>query len=58
MVAYNLADDIGEEHDMSQKHPDKAESLLKDWEDWNKQMLPPAWTVGFRGGKRKQPKTP
>ena len=39
---YNLAEDIGEAHDRSGDHPDKAKELLAAWEDWSRQLAQPA----------------
>lgn len=39
----NLAQDRGEQTDLSASNPDKAKSLLAKWEAWNATMMPPRW---------------
>jgi arylsulfatase A-like enzyme len=39
----NLAADLGESRDLSLEQPEKAQSLLALWEQWNSQMQPPRW---------------
>lgn len=48
---YNLADDIGEQHDLSAEQPEKVRELQAAWDAWNKQNVPAKW--GRDGGKRK-----
>ena len=43
---YNLAEDIGEAHDLSAEYPDKARELLATWEDWSRQLAQPLWGPG------------
>lgn len=43
---YNLAQDIGETQDLSEKNPDKAKELLAAWEDWSRQLARPLWGPG------------
>ena len=43
---YNLADDLGETHDLSAEQPDKARELLAAWEDWDRQLARPLWGPG------------
>jgi arylsulfatase A-like enzyme len=40
---YNLADDIGESHDLVAEHPDKAAELQAAWDAWNDENAPPLW---------------
>jgi arylsulfatase A-like enzyme len=40
---YNLADDVGEQHDLSAKHPDKVEELSAAWTAWNAELVPAKW---------------
>jgi arylsulfatase A-like enzyme len=40
---YNLAEDIGESHDLIKEHPDKAEELQAAWDEWNEQNVEPLW---------------
>jgi arylsulfatase A-like enzyme len=39
----NLADDPGEQVDLSEKEPAKAAALQKLWDRWNATMQPPRW---------------
>lgn len=45
---YNLAADIGEQHDLAAQHPDKVKELAAAWRQWNQQLALPSW------GMRKQ----
>jgi len=40
---FNLADDIGEKNDLSDKVPDKAKELDTLWQTWNAQLAQPKW---------------
>jgi arylsulfatase A-like enzyme len=40
---YNLANDIGENHDLIKSEPEKAKVLQAAWDEWNKGNVPPAW---------------
>jgi len=40
---YNLAEDIGEKNDLSEKMPDKAKELDAVWQAWNAQLMAPLW---------------
>jgi arylsulfatase A-like enzyme len=51
MRLYNLADDIGEEHDLSAEDPTKFEQLRNDWKLWNSKNVKPLWGDG-KGKKR------
>ncbi len=35
---YNLADDLGETENLVRQHPEKAEELIKEWDELNQQM--------------------
>ena len=39
----NLAEDIGEATDLSEKHPEKVKELRGDWEKWNAEQHEPLW---------------
>ena len=41
MRLYNLADDVGEEHDLSAENPAKFEQLRNDWKRWNAKNVKP-----------------
>ncbi len=40
---YNLAQDIGEQHDLAAKHPEKVKELSAVWRQWNQQLAMPLW---------------
>jgi arylsulfatase A-like enzyme len=49
---YNLANDIGESHDLLGAEPAKARELTTVWETWNQQLAEPLWgQVGRRRGR-------
>jgi arylsulfatase A-like enzyme len=47
-LLFNLASDIGEQHDLAAQHPDRAKELQAAWDRWNAALVPPSWpaTVG------------
>ena len=45
---YNLANDIGERHDLAAVHPEKVKELADDWLRWSRQMAKPLWGTGRR----------
>ena len=55
MRLYNLAEDIGEERDLSAENEPKFEQLRQDWERWNAKNMRPAWgdNKGKKGKKNK-----
>lgn len=40
---YNLADDIGEQHDLAAREPGKVRELTAAWEAWNAELMDPLW---------------
>ncbi len=40
---FNLKDDLGEQTDLTQKHPEKVKELAALWEKWNATLIAPAW---------------
>ena len=40
---YNLAEDIGERHDLSAAEPDKLKELQLKWDQWNASNVKPRW---------------
>jgi arylsulfatase A-like enzyme len=40
---FNLAKDIGEEHDLSAKEPEKVKELTANWKLWNAEQKDPLW---------------
>ena len=52
---FNLADDIGEQHDLTAARPDKVKELSVDWLRWNATLAKPLWGPGAGRGGRGQP---
>lgn len=53
MRLYNLAEDVGEAHDLSAENPQKVEQLHNDWKHWNAKNVKPLWGDGSgKKGKR------
>ena len=58
---YNLADDIGESHDLAAGQPDKVKELQAKWDVWNATLVKPLWgggkldDDGAEPGMRKKP---
>ncbi len=42
-MLFNLAEDIGEKNDLTEKYPDKVKELSADWKAWNAGQVPPLW---------------
>jgi arylsulfatase A-like enzyme len=40
---FNLANDIGEEHDLAAKEPEKVNDLTANWKAWNAEQKDPLW---------------
>ena len=40
---YNLAEDVGEQNDLSRKYPEKVKELQAIYDDMSDEMLPPQW---------------
>ncbi len=40
---YNLAEDAGEARDLASANPDRLKRLREEWEQWNRQLMPPRW---------------
>jgi arylsulfatase A-like enzyme len=49
---YNLAQDIGESHDLSAQYPEKADELQAVWQKWNAQLARPLWGPGSDASAR------
>ena len=49
---YNLADDPGEQTDLSSQYPEKLSNLQALWERWNGTMEPPRWEQPNWGGAK------
>jgi arylsulfatase A-like enzyme len=43
---YNLAQDIGESHDLAAQYPEKLAELQAVWQKWNAQLARPLWGPG------------
>ncbi len=41
---YNLAEDIGEAHDLAGQHPDRTKKLLAIWNQLDGEMIDPIWS--------------
>jgi hypothetical protein len=39
----NLAEDIAEAHDLSEKYPEKKKELEAAWKAWNAEQMDPLW---------------
>ncbi len=46
---YNLAQDLGESHDLASENPQKVQELLADWQVWERELAKPLW--GPRSGR-------
>jgi arylsulfatase A-like enzyme len=46
---FNLADDIGETHDLAAARPEKVKELAGDWLRWNQELAKPRWGPGGAG---------
>ena len=55
---YNLAQDIGESHDLSAQYPEKRAELQAVWQKWNAQLARPLWGAGQRGPREECRLTP
>ena len=42
-VLYNLNDDLGETTDLAASHPERVQSMLARWDEWNKGNAPDLW---------------
>jgi arylsulfatase A-like enzyme len=50
----NLAEDIGEANDLSDKFPDKKKELDADWKAWSAQQMAPLWKPNTAKKKNKE----
>ena len=48
---FNLATDIGEQHDLAATHAEKVKELAADWLRWSKEMAKPSWGPGAVVGR-------
>ena len=51
---YDLQDDIGEARDLAADKPDVVARLVKAYEEWNKELIPPLWGSLRPAAKKKQ----
>lgn len=49
---YNLKEDIGEQTNVAEQHPDQVRELASEWDRWNSELVEPAFRR--RGGMRRQ----
>jgi hypothetical protein len=54
---YDLKEDIGEAMDLAADKPDVVARLVKAYEEWNKELVPPLWAQPGQAAKKKQQKT-
>lgn len=40
---YDLANDIGEQHNLARSHPQLVAELTRDWDQWNAKNIAPLW---------------
>lgn len=45
-LLFNLAKDIAEQHDLSEKEPRKYKELQGAWDKWNAELVPAQWKPG------------
>jgi arylsulfatase A-like enzyme len=50
---FNLADDLAEANDQSEKQPAKVQELQALWQSWNAEQAPPSSPQEKEGGKKK-----
>jgi len=43
VLLYNVVEDIGETNDLAAKHPDKVKDLSRLLEEWQSELVEPAW---------------
>jgi arylsulfatase A-like enzyme len=43
---FNLATDVGEQHDLAATRPEKVKELADDWLRWSREMAKPLWEPG------------
>lgn len=48
---YNLAEDIGEGHDLAADNPAKVKELTELWDAWDSQLVEPLWGAPRRGSR-------
>jgi arylsulfatase A-like enzyme len=53
---FNLANDIGEKHDLAAKHPERVKELQALWDQWNAGNEPPRWIDNRWNGDGPRPK--
>jgi len=45
-LLFNLAKDIAEQHDLSEREPRKYKDLQSAWDKWNAELVPAQWKPG------------
>ncbi|TWT84742.1 Arylsulfatase [Planctomycetes bacterium CA13] len=57
---YDLANDIGEQHDLAASRPEELQTLIRQHDKWEKTLMPPQWgwngNLGFRDPNFGKPK--
>jgi arylsulfatase A-like enzyme len=51
-MLFNLKDDLGEDTDLAQKHPEKFKELADAWNQWNAELIDPLWGPPTRARAR------
>jgi arylsulfatase A-like enzyme len=51
---YNLAQDIGEAHDLIAQEPEKRKQLESLWQKWNATLAKPLWGQGKRASRQEE----
>lgn len=51
---YNLAQDIGEAHDLAAGNPQKVKEMEAVWRQWSAQMARPLWGPGSKGSAQEE----
>jgi arylsulfatase A-like enzyme len=54
---YDLQQDIGEAKDLAADKPEVVARLVKAYDEWNKELVPPLWGQPGGAAKKKQQKT-
>lgn len=53
---FDLAADIGEKNDLSEKNPDKVKELQARYDGWNSQLARPLWRGRAQSARRQRPR--
>ncbi len=56
-LLFNLRDDVGEQHDLAEKQPERVKELQAAWLKWNGELKEPAWGGPAQAAAKKKKKT-